>query len=227
MKRIEDDITTGRLTVGSKLPAERAFAEELGVSRSSVREALRILEAMGLVKTAVGSGPGAGAVIASDPAASLSLALRLHVAARTLPVEDIVQTRVLLETWAVDAAARTADLDLTAANALLDAMDDPSLSPEEFHRIDAEFHVTLAGLAGNVVVREMMASLREAIRGYVMVAVPKLPDWGEVANGLRREHRAVVAALDKRQPGKSAAIMRDHILGYHALTHPLGPDQQG
>lgn len=217
LHRIEQDLTAARLRVGDRLPAERALAEELNVGRSSVREAMRVLEAMGVVKTSVGSGPDAGAIVVSDPATSIGSALRLHMATTFLPIPDVVQTRILLETWAVrEAASRSCDL--TEIDSLLDAMDDPELSPVEFHRLDAELHVRLAGLAGNVLIAAMMTSLRESIQGYVMDAVALLDDWNSVAVRLRCEHRGVVDALRRGHGTKAATLVREHIEGFYALV---------
>ncbi|XTR53264.1 FadR/GntR family transcriptional regulator [Pseudarthrobacter sp. So.54] len=91
--------------LGGRLPAERTLAEQLQVSRTSVREAIRVLEAMGVLRAGVGSGPEAGTVVIADPTAALGSALRLHVATSHLPVKDIVETRVLLESWAASRAS--------------------------------------------------------------------------------------------------------------------------
>src|ERR671920_2378126 len=124
---IETELSEGRLAVGGRLPAERSLAEQLKVSRTSVREAIRILEAMGVVRAGVGSGPEAGTVVISDPTAALGSALRLHVATQHLPVSDIVETRVLLESWAVS-HAKPGSPELEVAAALLDDMDaDPEV----------------------------------------------------------------------------------------------------
>ncbi|AWK75122.1 GntR family transcriptional regulator [Rhodococcus oxybenzonivorans] len=218
LQRIERDLSDGKLVVGGRLPAERALAEELGVGRSSVREAIRVLEAMGIVRTAVGSGPDSGAIVAADPAASIGVALRLHMATHTLPIRDVVQTRILLESWAVqEAAERASELDLQGLDALLDAMDDETLTPEAFHRLDADLHVAMAALAGNVLVEAMMVSLRESISGYVMQAVPQLDDWNEVAQNLRCEHRAIVNALRRGHGTKASTLVREHIEGFYGL----------
>src|SRR5919107_5766198 len=119
---IENELSGGRLTVGGRLPAERTLAEQLGVSRTSVREAIRVLEAMGVVRAGVGSGPDAGTVVISDPTAALGSALRLHVATQHLPVADIVETRVLLESWAVS-HAKPDSPELAGASRLLEKMD--------------------------------------------------------------------------------------------------------
>ncbi|MGO1412551.1 MAG: FadR/GntR family transcriptional regulator, partial [Microbacterium sp.] len=61
LDRVEADLFSGRLGPGDRLPGERELASTMGVGRSSVREALRVLEVMGVVRTAVGSGPSSGA----------------------------------------------------------------------------------------------------------------------------------------------------------------------
>lgn len=216
LHQIENDLAAGLLRLGDRLPGERGLAERLGVSRASVREAIRVLEAMGVVRTAVGSGPESGAVIVAEPSSPLSSALKLHLATNHLPIADIVQTRVLLESWAVRTAAGHADDDVVReAEQLLDAMDDPELSPEQFHLLDAEFHVTLSRLAGNVLIATVMAALREAIHGYVMAAVPTLPDWDATAARLRGEHRAVLRAVCSGHGDAAARFVTAHIEGFY------------
>ena len=105
LHRVEADLAAGRLRIGGRLPGERVLAEQLGISRPSVREAVRVLEAMGVVRTATGSGPEAGAVIVAEPVSPLTAVLRLHLATNHLPMGDVVQTRLLLESWAAREAA--------------------------------------------------------------------------------------------------------------------------
>ena len=98
LRTIEAQLLDGTLAPGDHLPPERALASALGVGRSSVREAVRVLEVLGLVRTATGSGPGAGAIIVATPRGGMSALLRLQTAAQGFPVADIVRTRLLLET---------------------------------------------------------------------------------------------------------------------------------
>lgn len=141
LERIEAELRDGKIKVGDQLPGERALAEAHGISRASVRDAIRVLTAMGVVRTGVGSGPQSGAVVVSNPTVGLSSALRLHMATNHFPVGDIVQTRVMMETWAaVEAAAKphnqAVEEQLTV---LLAQMNDPALGREEFHVLDAAF----------------------------------------------------------------------------------------
>ena len=97
---IEEQLRAGSLAIGQRLPGERALAEQFGLSRTSVREAIRVLEALGVARSGVGSGPESGTTIIADPSTALGSALRLHVASSHLPVADMVQTRIMIESWA-------------------------------------------------------------------------------------------------------------------------------
>jgi GntR family transcriptional repressor for pyruvate dehydrogenase complex len=229
---IEGQLSEGKLAVGGRLPAERTLAERLGVSRTSVREAIRILEAMGVVRAGVGSGPEAGTVVISDPTAALGSALRLHVATQHLPVSDIVETRVLLESWAA-AHVRPDAPELAAAAALLDQMDavgtgaagtessgadaagTGGLTVDDFLALDVRFHLALADAAGNAVVSAMMGSLRESIQGYAAQLTANLPDWDATASRLRAEHRGILAAIRDDDGERAAKLVAAHIEGYY------------
>lgn len=211
---IELELSQGRLSLGSRLPAERALAEQLAVSRTSVREAIRILEAMGVVRAGVGSGPDAGTVVIADPTAALGSALRLHVATAHLPVRDIVETRVLLESWAVSRVRPDATVMARAAE-LLDLMDAAS-DVDYFLELDVQFHLALASAAGNAVVSAMMGSLRESIQNYAGTLTANLPDWQRTSARLRREHREILAAIAADDGGRATKLVAHHIEGYYA-----------
>lgn len=210
---IEKQLSSGELSLGGRLPGERSMAEQLQVSRTSVREAVRILEAMGVVRAGVGSGKDAGTIVIAEPGSALGSTLRLHVATRHLPVADIVETRVLLESWAVE-RARAGAPELAEAGTLLDQMDDTT-DIDAFLALDARFHVALAQSAGNVVVSAMMASLRGAIENYAGELTGNLPDWTATLRRLRDEHRAILAAVSANDGGKAAELVAAHIRGFY------------
>jgi len=210
---IEKQLSDGDLALGGRLPGERAMAEQLQVSRTSVREAVRILEAMGVVRAGVGSGKDAGTVVIAEPGSALGSTLRLHVATRHLPVADIVETRVLLESWAA-ARAKVGAPALDEAAALLEQMDN-SPDIETFLALDARFHVALAQAAGNTVVSAMMASLRGAIENYAGKLTGNLPDWNATSDRLRAEHHAILAAVNANDGGRAADLVAAHIQGFY------------
>lgn len=217
LAHIEADLLNGRIAPGQRLPGERALAEELQVGRSSVREAMRVLEALGLLRAQTGSGPDAGAVILARPTGGMSALLRLQVASQGFQVRDVVRTRLVLETASVTELAGLAEpVDLSGAEELLDAMDAPGLPPAEFLVLDAQFHLTLAQAAGNEVITAMMSGLRDSIEDYTREAVPLLRSWEATSARLRTEHRDVLAAIRGGDGALAGQRVAAHIKGYYA-----------
>lgn len=219
--RIEADLVAGVIDVGGRLPPERVLAERYQVSRASVREAIKVLEAMGLIRTGVGSGPDAGAVVISDVSAPIGAALRWHLATRHLPVGDLVSTRVLLESWSVRQAATGQRPELADAADLLRRMasDGPEgQDPESFLDLDTLFHLALARAGGNTVVIAVMQAMRTGVRAYVTRAVSHLPDWPAMRSLLQREHAAILRAVQVGDGERAAQLVTAHIEGFHAAT---------
>ncbi|QNE37345.1 FadR/GntR family transcriptional regulator [Leifsonia shinshuensis] len=223
LARIEERLVDGRLRPGDHLPPERALAAEFGVARSSVREAVRVLEAMGLIRTQTGSGPSSGAIIIARPQGGMEALMRLQVAASGFPVADVVSTRLLLESSVAGELAGHSPVDLADARQLLDAMDEPALTAPEFLALDARFHLALAEAAGNAVVATMMAGLRNSIEGYVLAGAERIPDWDAMAARLRAEHRGVIDAIDAGDPAAAHTRIHDHISGYYRDARTLSP----
>ena len=215
LERIETDLLEGTLAPGDRLPPERELASTLGVGRSSVREALRVLEVMGLIRTGTGSGPSAGAIITATPRGGMSALLRLQVAAHGFPLGDVVATRLVLEAATVEALAAAGEGVTADTRTILDAMDAADLTPAEFLALDAQLHLALAEASGNQVIVATMAGLRTAIESYVQAGAAAIPDWDATAARLRAEHRAIVAAVDSGDVELSRALVREHISGYY------------
>ncbi|MFD7308161.1 FadR/GntR family transcriptional regulator [Promicromonospora sp. NPDC059942] len=220
LAQIEAGLTAGKWSIGERLPAERALAEELGVSRPSVREAIRILEAMGIVRTAVGSGPTAGATVIDRPAAGLGAAVRLHVASGTLPVSDVVRTRVLLEAGAVRDAAegRWDEADLEPLRGYLAAMAAPGLGVAEFLERDQDLHLGIARLGGNQLVEAILSGMRAAVASYVAAGAEAVADWPRTAARLCAEHEGIVDAVARHDAAGAERLMREHIEGFYRET---------
>jgi GntR family transcriptional repressor for pyruvate dehydrogenase complex len=223
---IEADLRAGKIKIGDQLPGERSLAETHGISRASVRDAIRILDAMGMVRTSTGSGPNSGAVVISDPAVGLSATLRLHVASRQLSVADIVESRILLETWAAESADLGSNPEHSAevlrrTGELLEAMDSPGLDREEFHRMDSQFHVLLSSLAGNAVIEAMMESLRLSISDYVSESVTSDAAWQKIAKVLRTQHHGIHEAVAAGDGVLAARLLREHIEWFYTESRQL------
>ncbi len=217
MAWVAAELSSGRLEIGDRLPGERALAETLGVSRASLREALRVLEALGTIRSATGSGPNAGTIVTAAPEQALSLALKLQLASHSVDHRHMAEMRVLLETWAAlhSEPARGAWVE---AERLLEVMDDPELPIELFLSHDAQFHVALSRGADNPLVSTLMEALRLSISEHTVASALALPDWRATAGRLRAEHRAILAALRSGEANQGAELLREHIEGYERET---------
>lgn len=218
LEQIEDQIMTGNLGVGDRLPPERELATMLGVSRAAVREALRVLEAQGVLRRPqVGTGPESGSVIAGTPSGGLARLLRLHVGLANFPVGDVVEARTTMERASARLAAEHATPEhLALLRSLLDDMDSPDLSKEDFNDLDTRFHVVLAEAAGNRLVADMTIALREAMRHTLLAAFERVEDWAGATAALRTEHRAVYEAVAAGDGRAAADLVEAHIRRFYA-----------
>ena len=216
LEKIENDLLEGRLGPGDRLPAERELAGSLGVGRSSVREALRVLEVMGLIRTGTGSGPASGAIIVAAPTGGMQALLRLQVAAQGFPLHDVVRTRLALEEAVVDTLARDPDRSIRESRRVMAAMAATDLTSGEFLALDAQLHLSLAEASGNVVISAMMAGLRTSIESYVRRGADNIDDWDATAARLRDEHAEILAAVDDGDPARARRLVNEHISGYYA-----------
>lgn len=216
MLQIERRIRDGELHAGDRLPGERQLAEALGVSRPSLRETLRVLEALGVVE--IRRGAEGGAVLRGEASDVLARLLTMQTALGQYGQDDVVGTRLALETWSCAQAASTAtDDDHRALTEILDAMDAASTS-EEFNRLDAAFHARIARSAGNALTAVIMDSLRVAIEHEMIAAYRRLADWRETVVTVRAEHRAILAAIESRDAGAASRLVHDHIASFYRAT---------
>lgn len=217
MRWFTDELTSGRLAVGDQLPGERALAEQLGLSRGTLREALRVLEVLGAIESGTGSGPRAGTFVTASHGPAISTVFRLQMATRQVSPEDVFTVRLALETQAASQSDPSRG-DWPAAEELLSRMDDPGLPTAEFLRLDAEFHVLCSRAAGNTLLSVLMDALRLVIADHTLERASALADWPATVVGLQREHRAILAALREGRGALAAEHLERHIRGYYGLT---------
>jgi len=220
LQSIETQIVSGALRAGERLPPERELAVMLGVSRPAVREALRVLEAQGAVRSQVGKGPDSGTTIDRVPSGALGRLLRLHVALGSFPIEDVVETRVVLERSSVVLACRNArPQNLARMRAALLAMDAPEVDRETFNQLDTDFHVALADAGGNRLMSDVTGAIRESVRMPILAAVTAMPEtgknsWPRVRDGLRADRHAIFAAVEAGEGDQAADRLEEHIRGF-------------
>jgi GntR family transcriptional regulator, transcriptional repressor for pyruvate dehydrogenase complex len=200
-RRISDD----GLRVGDRLPGERQLAEQLKVSRASVREALRVLETLGVVSSQAGRGPDAGAILTSRPDSALTDLLRLSLGLSSLSLREVIDTRLMLERWSAEQAAqavrRTSPdaspgaLSASGPDAMTRAIGamEAAATAEEFVEHDIAFHVAIAEASGNRLVAAVMRALRDAMRRYAIEAVDRLGDTSVLREDHHRIHNTITS----------------------------------
>lgn len=219
LRWVDDRILRGELAVGDHLPAERELARMLDVSRSAVREAVRTLQAQGVVHSSVGAGGAGGTTITGVSTGALSRLLRLHVALSSFPAPDVIEVRIALERLSVRLAAANATPDeLTAMRLLLDAMAETDIDRARFNDCDTAFHVAMADAAGNPLVKDMTAAIRESLRLPILDRFRSLDSWDRVVDTLRGDHEAIFAAVARGDGDGAAALVEEHITSaWHTL----------
>ena len=220
---VRSSLNDGSLKLGDRLPGERGLAQSLGVSRTAVREALRVLESLGIVRSAVGSGPAAGTTVIADPGAAFSLSLDMHLASKHISAHHVVEARLLLETWAAGSAAGT-DRDWFEAEDLLVRMDQHQ-DATMFLELDAQFHVLISGVTTNPLIGSLVSAIRGSIAVYTRTLAEQLPNWEEVRCGLQEEHRAILRAFRDGDGEQAGLLIHSHIEGYYlkARMHESAP----
>jgi DNA-binding FadR family transcriptional regulator len=220
---IKTMITSGRLSAGSRLPVEKDLAEELGVSRGSLREGVRALVLMGVLETRQGDGTY---VTALDPATLLTPLAVLVDLQRPGNMVDLMAVRRVLEVEAAGRAAlRITAAELAQAGAALDQM---ALLLErdvvDHHAVmeeDVAFHQVIAGASGN----PTLSALIEGLASHTVRARTWrfLHEEGVEAR-THAEHRAILSALAAHDPDAARLRMGVHLLGveeYEYLTTQL------
>lgn len=217
LEHVEQGIMSGEYVVGGALPPEREFAAQLGVSRAAVREAIRALEAQGVLTSVVGAGAGSGTRFTDLRSDALARLLRLHVSLGKYPASDVVETRVTLERQTAELAARNAT---PATVRLLRTMLDEMHHADEladFNRLDTEFHVVLARAGGNPLVTDLTVAVREALRRPIREASERMDDWLWFRDKLLAQHEAIFEAVRDGDAAAAASAMEAHIRGAYAL----------
>ncbi|MEU5218145.1 FCD domain-containing protein [Streptomyces sp. NPDC020807] len=216
LESIERMVLAGELKAGDRLPPERELATALGVSRSALREALRVMESTGVLVAQVGRGPDAGARIVRNPDDALGRVLRLHLALGSYGLADVLEARVLLERSSVEAAARSASAqDLDAAEALLAGMAEAGADPARFNELDTRFHVLIARGSGNALVSTLTAAVRESVRTLILRAEEGAEDWPTTAARLNAEHAELLRLIRAGEGARAAELVERHIREFH------------
>lgn len=210
VEQILDGIESGAFRPGTALPAERSLAADLGVSRGSVREAIRVLEHAGILEVRTGSG-----TFVVDPGPPKVALLRAQAAltGEHSPLDVMAARRAVEPACAELAAQRRQERDLELIRGALDAQARLVQEGEDAAAADLDFHLAVATATHNPVLLSLLERVAEIMRR---------PPWTELKHASRggdrtgaerdvREHRAILAAVEERNTAEATVAMLVHL----------------
>lgn len=202
--RLVEEISARRLTPGDPIPAERTLAETLSVGRSSIREALRMLESRGLIASA-----GHGTFTVSEYGNPLNASLALLVEMRHGDLAELFEVRKILEVeMAGLAAERRSAEDVARMRDAIAAMDSGIGSADRYIAGDLEFHTAVVAATGNRMARSMMEAIRDVMR-RALFEIYRIPGSPERS---MEQHRQILEAVVAGRPDEARERAREHLL---------------
>jgi len=199
-----------QLETGERIGTEQELADEFGVSRPTMREALRLLSAAHLIR--VGRGRSGGIFVARTPSEgmsrNLSESIALMLAAQTISMSELLDARLSLEVPIAGRAAVNAD-DAVVAR-LEEAIEDATghrPGTEGFNTADSRFHSTLAEASGNDLLHALTGWILEVLQPTLVTHIGGRVD----AEAILDQHRAILRAVKRRQRSAAEKAMAAHI----------------
>ena len=208
VSQIERAVFAGELQAGDRLQSERELAEQFGVSRITVRDALRVLEARGLIRVKVGAMGGAFVADANTDrvAESISTLIRL----KRMTLSELAEARTIVEAATASLAAQRADAGAVSRLQQNVERSRPMMR-EPITHADAsmDFHVELARAARNEVLEATVEAYRELL-------VPSIRDLRDERSGraTQKAHEEIVEAVRRHDPEGAREIMVDHMADF-------------
>jgi GntR family transcriptional repressor for pyruvate dehydrogenase complex len=213
LDQLEQAILDGHIAAGDRLPPERELAQQFGASRTSVREAVRVLEALGVAK--VRAGAENGAVLVEEPADALQLLLRFQLALRHISIESVIEFRSVVEPWTAAAASeRASPASIARIGQILESMHG-DVEPERFHQLDSSFHLEIARAADNELMVLVLEGARTSIERIMLDALSRVADWPAARATIVREHTRIFRAIERGRGDDAARLMERHIAAFY------------
>lgn len=203
--QIEERILNGELRPGDKLPAERELADQFGVSRTAIREAMKALTHSGLVVIQPGRGTFVTDISSKVVRHSFDMLVR---GSNETGIKDLIEVREILEPEiAALAAVRAGSEDIESMEEAVRAMDMAMDDLETFIEADLDFHLALAQGSNNVLIPALIDTLVELLREHRKRAA-------SVEGGMSRgqpHHKTILAAIKNNDANAARNSMRGHL----------------
>ncbi len=223
IEQVHDLITAGRLKIGDRLPSERDLAQQLQVGRSTVREAIRAMESLGILQVR----PGEGTFLTPNPHETRSDVPSVNFFSSWDSQHKLFEVRKVIEPdLAALAARRATPSHIQQMHEALDEQERLIKAGQNGMKADTAFHFLIAEAAGNAILLRLMDGLMDVLEETREAA---LNTSGRPGRSLK-QHLAILRAIETRKPALAADVMEQHIEGMEQLSFAsqrlssVGPD---
>jgi GntR family transcriptional regulator, transcriptional repressor for pyruvate dehydrogenase complex len=209
--QIEEAILAGRIQTGQTLPSERELKQTFGISRGTLREALRVLEQKGLIEIRL--GVGGGSVVRAVDAGRITESLGLLIRSQKVSLQHLAEFREAVEgSIAAQAAERRSAFDVCKLKDLIDTargcLQDGRRQRDEFLEVDKQIHMTIAAITGNPIYQSVLSSIHDNIHRYYDRYL-SMEDRELLENF--RDLCEVVDAIDRGAADDARRLAREHV----------------
>lgn len=227
-RQIEDAIASGRYSTGDRLPNERALCQSLGVSRSTLREALRALEALGIIEVRLGT---TGGIFVSTPdAQQVGKALEALMRFRRATARELAEFRTSFEGetshWA---ALRADDADNERLGELAATVRETAFREgntwEQIVDVDVQFHEAVAAASKNQVRLGIMQGIYRALHRVIVSIAPLADD--DLRRSVGVELAAIADAIRAGDADRARSAMRYHVEKFGRLEVSVQESEEG
>ncbi len=207
--QIRDMIRAGDIATDERLPSEAALAADFGVSRPTIREALRVLSTENLIRTAKGSQGGSFVTVPTleHITSSLDANINMLTAASDLTLEEFLEMREMLEVPAARLAAVRRDEQMLAQLRATIPRDPAALGPTELFSSNRGFHTLVVQAAGN----RLLSLAAKPVFTVLLTHLERSKPDDDFLECVNRDHRGILVALESGDSDAAAHAMHDHL----------------
>lgn len=221
--KLRDLIVSGKIPAGQSLPTERELVADSNLSRSSVREALRVLEVEGLITTR--PGRSGGSTVQLPGRGSIARSMQLFVRSHSIRLEALLETRVGVEPFLAGLAARShTERELDEMTAIHERFEASLDNVSAYKRINLDWHLAVARASRN----EVLIALMEAISQPIFDAADyQEVTTKEIRQAAIRAHAGILKAIKSRDAEQASSRMERHVSAYAEVARSKLMSREG
>ncbi|RMG57412.1 MAG: FadR family transcriptional regulator [Deltaproteobacteria bacterium] len=207
-KQIMGLIADGVLKVGDRLPSERDLAERMGVSRTSVREALQQLEAKGIIQIV----HGGGSIIQNVTAQDIQKPIELYIEQDKRRVLELAELRAVMEAWAArEAAKNRTEQEVETIREYLEEMEKDLLRGVINYKADFRYHLEIASATHNGIYLHIIDNIYNLIYYSIKIHRETVFTGKEAQEKILDHHRKIFRGIKNGDPDEAESAMREHL----------------